>query len=266
MLLLGIVGAKGIPRFPGNIAHVWYDAADTTTISLSGSAVTQWNDKGSAGLNLTQGTAANRPASGLNTLNSKNIINFDGNDVLTNSTLASWKFLHDGTTTLIGLVVKVSTAADPDNDIQVLSNIRRADASVAGRNLQAESRGATVDRLRAYIANASGSTYSVNQDSADGVWDHDNAVVYTEIADPDNGTAADRMKSYFGTGSAIATNTSSSAVSAANPTYSFSVGATDQAIQGVTGYIAELVIIQGAEATETNRVLLRDYLKTKWGL
>jgi hypothetical protein len=264
-VVAGITSTVGL-AFPGNIAYAWYDGADTSTISLSGFSVTQWNDKGSAGLNLTQGTAANQPQSGTTTLNGKNVIAFDGADVLTNASYSNWKFLHDGTTTLIGLVVKVSTTADPNNDLYPFTTNRRAAADVAGRNLQAESRSTTNDRLRVYVSNATNANYAVIQDSADGVWDHDNPVVYTEIADPDNATAADRIKSYFGTGSAIATNTQTNAVSTANPTHPFAVGATDEAIQGITGYIAELVIVQGAQATESNRLLLRDYLKTKWGL
>jgi hypothetical protein len=260
----------GTPAFgfnPSSIAWMWYDAADTSTISVSGTAVTQWNNKGASGVNLTQGTAANRPTSGTTTLNGRNVISYDGGDVLLGTTPADWKFLHDGTNYLIGLVVKVTTSADPNADIHVFSNIRRAGADIAGRNLQAESRSTTVDRLRAYVANASATDYAVVQDSADNVWDQDNPVVYTELTDPDNATAADRIKSYFGTGSVIATNTKTNSVSSANPTYNMGIGATDDlAVGGITGYIAELIIVRGSSATEANRVIIRDYLKLKWGL
>lgn len=35
---------------------------------------------------------------------------------------------------------------------------------------------------------------------------------------------------------------------------------------GMTGWIAEIVIVAGADATEANRQLLRDYLNTKWAI
>jgi hypothetical protein len=263
MGILGIYASAMKKEFPGNIAAIWLDAADTTTISLSGSAVTQWNDKGSLGYNVSQSTATNRPASGTTTLNSKNVIAYDGNDVLTSSAGSNWKFLSDGTKYVMGYVIKVATVSDPENDIQTFGNVRRAEGEV-GRNLQAESRGAGTGKLRAYSYTSIGYVYV--QDSSTGVWTQDSPVVYTELNDATNATAADRIKSYFGTGSAIATNVNSSTPSTASPVYPIGIGATDQGNQGITGYIAELIIATGANATETNRVLIRDYLKTKWAL
>lgn len=59
----------------------WYDASDTATITASGGAVSQWNDK--YGTNhVTQGTAAWKPTTGTRTQNGKNVLDFDGNDYL----------------------------------------------------------------------------------------------------------------------------------------------------------------------------------------
>lgn len=41
--------------------QLWLDAADTSTITASGGAVSQWNDKSGNGKNATQATAGNRP-------------------------------------------------------------------------------------------------------------------------------------------------------------------------------------------------------------
>ena len=43
---------------------LWLDAADSRTIQLTSNAVSQWSDKSSSGLLLTQGTAAARPIPG----------------------------------------------------------------------------------------------------------------------------------------------------------------------------------------------------------
>lgn len=56
----------------------WFDASDATTITDSGGLVTQWDDLSGNDRHLTQGTAADQPSTGINTLNSKNVIKFDG--------------------------------------------------------------------------------------------------------------------------------------------------------------------------------------------
>ena len=58
---------------------LWLDAADTTTITASGSPlrVSQWNDKSGNGRNVTQGTGGSQPATGTQTLNGLNVIDFE---------------------------------------------------------------------------------------------------------------------------------------------------------------------------------------------
>ena len=81
--------------------QAWFDASDAATITASGSAVTQWNDKSSNGRNLTQGTGSRQPTTGSTTQNGLNVINFDGGDVLTRASVtinqpytvcAVWKY------------------------------------------------------------------------------------------------------------------------------------------------------------------------------
>lgn len=55
---------------------LWLDAADASTITESGGAVSQWNDKSGNGRNVAQSTAANRPTYATNK------IVFDGTDLL----------------------------------------------------------------------------------------------------------------------------------------------------------------------------------------
>lgn len=57
---------------------LWLDAADTTSITESGGAVSQWDDKSGNAYNFSQGTAANQPTTGTRTINSLNVIDFDG--------------------------------------------------------------------------------------------------------------------------------------------------------------------------------------------
>ena len=56
----------------------WYDAADASTITQSGGAVSQWDSKGSGGNDLVQATGANQPITNSRTINSKNAIDLNG--------------------------------------------------------------------------------------------------------------------------------------------------------------------------------------------
>jgi hypothetical protein len=64
-----------------------YDFSDTGTITLSGSAVTAVTDKSGNGRTISQGTGANRPDSGLVTLNSLNVLSYGIADRLVSASL-----------------------------------------------------------------------------------------------------------------------------------------------------------------------------------
>lgn len=71
------------PSNIGSSLALWLDAEDSASITLNGSAVSQWNDKSGNGRNATQATAASQPAYSASGLNNKPAVSFDGiNDVL----------------------------------------------------------------------------------------------------------------------------------------------------------------------------------------
>lgn len=76
------------PRHLANL-QLWLDASDASTITQDGSNnVSQWNDKSGKGNNVTQTTAANRPAYTTAGQRGMNVVTFDGsNDFLTTPTL-----------------------------------------------------------------------------------------------------------------------------------------------------------------------------------
>ena len=60
---------------------LWLDAADTSTITEVGGAVSQWDDKSGNGNHVTQGTAALQPTSGTRTINGLNVIDFASDEM-----------------------------------------------------------------------------------------------------------------------------------------------------------------------------------------
>ncbi|MFM6265549.1 MAG: hypothetical protein ACKPFA_03415 [Dolichospermum sp.] len=62
---------------------LWLDAADSSTVTLNGGNVSQWNDKSGNGRHVSQSTAANQPTYTASGLNRKPVLTFDGiNDFL----------------------------------------------------------------------------------------------------------------------------------------------------------------------------------------
>ena len=57
---------------------LWLDAADASTITESGGAVSQWDDKSGNNQNASQSTAGDRPVFSSTGLNNRHSINFDG--------------------------------------------------------------------------------------------------------------------------------------------------------------------------------------------
>ena len=59
---------------------LWLDAADASTITESGGAVSQWNDKSGSNRHAVQSTLTNKPTSYSASLNSLNVIRYDATD------------------------------------------------------------------------------------------------------------------------------------------------------------------------------------------
>lgn len=75
-------GSGGAPFTPASISglSLWLDASDTSTITQSAGAVSQWNDKSTELNHATQGTSANQPTTNTRTINGRNVLDFDGSN------------------------------------------------------------------------------------------------------------------------------------------------------------------------------------------
>jgi hypothetical protein len=227
--------------------------------------VSQWNDKSGNGRNFTQATAANQPTTAISTQNSLNVLDFDGNDrLLSSSPAATWLFMVDGTDHLIASVWRAGNVSDP-NALYTLMGSTRTGAQT-GVWIAYDDRLAASRNNRLFHAIFNGATVQTvaNNISGDNAQAANTWSALTILADPDNATAANRSRMFVDSGSAIANNTQTNAApsSIAN---NLLIGASTNDAH-LVGSIAEIIMVSGSNATEANRLLLRDYLRAKWGI
>jgi hypothetical protein len=97
----------------------WYDADDATTITESGGAVSQLDDKSGNARHLVQATPAKRPTTGIRTLNGRNVLDGDGGDALSHS---GFPINADGNIQIIGVMV-VDSVSNVSDGIYAMDNL-----------------------------------------------------------------------------------------------------------------------------------------------
>ena len=60
--------------------HLWLDASDSSTITVTGQGVSNWSDKSGNNRNASQGTDGFRPITGAASQNGLNVLQFNGSD------------------------------------------------------------------------------------------------------------------------------------------------------------------------------------------
>lgn len=245
--------------------RAWYDASDTATITASGNSVSQLSDKSGNGLHITQGTASAQPTTNTITRNGRNALSFDGGDRLVASSAADWPSLHNGTVFIWGLVFQAGTAFNPDAGYGLWSTGQAA-STVIGSDFVWDNR-SSVPRFNATLHQISNGTTGLLSASSlkQGTAQDNSWHVITCLTDPNNATASARINLQVETQTVININTATTAPSSSNPAWPLTVGSLGNNGLPFVGYFGELVFITDANATEANRVLLRNYLLRKWG-
>ena len=257
MEILGIFASQVSEFTPKSIAGLkaWYDASDTSTISVSGTAVTQWNDKSVNAYNTTQGTAARRPISGVNTQNGKNVITFDGNDMLTAATASDWTFMHDSTNCTIFWAGSFNTSSVDNTIVCTASTTAQAGVYVSKN---------PSDLLYAEVYRASAGTL-VSALAAGSL--PDGSTKYASMLfDNTAAGAGNRLRFKINGGSDLTGNTQTNSVSTAAPQNPLYIGAYDTSGSGgLSGSLFEVIIYSGYLST-TNVDLVNAYLAAKWAI
>jgi hypothetical protein len=219
--------------------ELWLDANDSSTITLNGSTVSQWDDKSGNDYHVSQGTASNQPTLTSSVLNSKNVLRFDGGDWLENlvatpvggSTNRTIFIVANYTGSSIDYLFYLGTASNSPSF-----------GSVFGISQETAVRVSNGNRI---WATSVGSDHMILTISLDG-------TNITDVSAWQNGTAL-TISSTLGTQTI---NTSSR----------FYVGGPTATVGNLLeGDIAEVIVYSSALST-SDRESVESYLSNKWGI
>lgn len=261
---LAITQPRSVAFSPLSLAPaLWLDAADTSTITASGGAVSQWNDKSGNGKHLAQTTAAAQPTTAASTLNGRNVLTFDGGDWLQASTANDWTFLHDGSASTVWIVARAGNTANPLAAYTFAATANTNDGATRGWSLYYEDRSiaSTNDSLRHAVTTGVPSNCVSNFSAADALPANTWARLRV-VTDADAAIGADRSIMAVNNGSSIANNTITSSVSGSVPSAPFTVGGRNLRL---VGGVAEVIVVNGA-LTANQIAAAESYLAAKWGL
>lgn len=228
------VWSASTPWTPAQLTTaLWLDASDSSTITLNGSNVSQWNDKSGNSRHYAQGVAANQPAYSATAYNSKPGITFDGStDVLarsttgTSATTLTAAFVVSPTNTTYGFYYLL--------DFETGRIIFATDAGVSDMQPAMFINGAYAGPTGSAVTAQSILVYRT-ESTTGGIW-RDGTRIYT-----------------LGTGASVAIN-GNSAVGARHTTFA----------SPYQGIITEIVVCPSS-LSDANRERLEGYLAWKWG-
>ena len=236
-------------QLTGVTCALWMDGADTTTMTTSGTTITQMRDKSGNGYNTT--VIGGAPALTTNAINGLSAIYFNGSSYMTGC---------NANTTTTGTFFLIATLASGQGANQQYTSAYCFSRAVAGAACYNEVQSinglscqnpATSLALSPQRTNANGPTYTLSN--------YNTAFMHTTVC---NGTT---MAGY-GNGNSLGTTSSSG-----NFAYTFyNIGSqTSQAVifynYNWTGYVGELIAFNNA-LSDPQRQQIEGYLAWKWGL
>lgn len=228
---------------PGCVA--WLDAADTSTITSSGGAVSSVRNKANANIPFVQGTGVNQPITGTRTINGLNTLDFDGaNYWLTANGLISYFTGSDMPFTIFSVCLCDTPTAATQSSIWAIGN------SASGAQFQSQ-----VYQSSLNVCNRRDDTSTIATSGATYIAGNNiNCVVFTgtTISSYTNATT-----NYTGTSLDVGTLTLDR----------FAIGATIRNTNAhfFDGAIGEVIIYKGA-LSSTDRIAIQRYLGNKWGV
>ena len=224
----------------------WYDASDTSSITHSSNAVSQWSDKTSNGYHLTA-SGTRQPATNTVSINSLNVIDFDGSSDFMNNTALGTLLAGEDKAFSVFIVHQLSSATIKQQlwSVCSTSNNYPLNQTFFHNNLVYRS-----------IRSTSNQTVTKTFSFGSGTKLLSTILTGTTVSDYYNGSlvvydgGADNVNDV----SSLATN-------------NFAIGAQGRAIPGnyMDGSIAEMIIYDRA-VTSSERTQIETYLNDKWSI
>jgi hypothetical protein len=204
-----------------------------------------------------------QPTTGVSTLNGLNVLNFAA-DYLTAANTNEWVILNDGTDWLLSIVFKPGTSANPNALYGAIGNNGGGGVDKGMSFFYDDRSGSSQsDAIVANITRASNDY--VAEVRSQNKLSPNVFNIAAVLADPTAATA-DRLELAVDDGATFKGNTQTLSVSTSNPTNALQIGALGVNQFPFTGSIAEVVIVSGADATDANRIIIRNYLNEKWAV
>ena len=251
-------GGGTVPFSPLDIANLkaWYDASDTATITVSGTAVSQWNDKSGNAYNLTQSTTNFKPQSGTRTQNGKNMLDYDGGDLLQAATASDWTFMHNATGCTVFMAMFIDNVA---TNMYMIDTTGGSSANTGVDIYRASG------NLSGIITRGVNGTYNCIADNQGALTANTAKYWYNKLnagASPVSGRSLGSVNNSAESGNNVETG----ALSTASPFTALKVGHWNTAYgEGVDGGICEVIIYSGA-VSAGDITKINSYLASKWGI
>ena len=253
------------PRSISGLA-LWLDAADSTTITLNGSTVSEWRDKSHGSRHFAQSVSVSQPVYTAAGQNGRNCITFDGSRSLSSSLASSeWSFLHDGSSLYdIYVVCRTASGSTQLRSIMATGNSSR---SVRSFFLWHDHRTGFNNSVYAEITTVgAGSAGFVAAETISNL----PAGVMRRIrisGDPANATVANRLVGQVGTRNGTSDTAATGTASSGPPTFTLQIGSIGIGGLLFSGDMCEIVIFRrDTNLTAPERSSLESYLDRKWAL
>lgn len=230
------------PKQLPNLA-LWLDAADASTLTLSSTNVTQWNDKSANALNVSQGNSSNQPGYVAGAQNGKGVVYFHSNKVLSRASVSSGLLASASECTLF-VVQKYNTPAHNSTTFYfpgVTDGLLNFNWSWSDGNCFSDFANGSGGRKYGAAPGAFNNAYHI--------------LTYQRRSD---GTMALRMD-----GTSFVSGSVTGSFGQAR-TATLSIGAQANS-NYLDGYIGEIILYRAA-LSETDRMRVEKYLSNKWAV
>jgi hypothetical protein len=260
--ILGIVASAGGKPAPLPGYKVWLDASDTSTITHSSNAVSAWTDKSANAYVFEQLTSTAKPATNTRTLNSLNVLDFDGTSdfLLCTAAASTWNFMHNATGSTIFMVVN----SDANSGANALLSTNEGGTTTPGVYYYVAPGGA--DQYHRVLLSGTSGTYVVNNRiDAAATWLNGTTQALGLLTDPSNGTTLARAKLYRNNNTDVAVNGGADGGAFSTNDANNSLNICGGAGNWFNGMVAE-ILIYDSQLSSGDITSNMNYLKTKWGI